>query len=485
MNDPRLQADGLAQFGRHGDSMLMHVNPREVQGLQALAQANGTSLTTNPYTGQPEAFNFGNVLQTALPVAAGYMVGGPMGGSMMGSLAAGAATGAGIAAIRGQDVLMGGLMGGLGGYGGHGIGAAAGNVAAGTQAANTTGAQNLNALGKEALAENAMLSNIKPTAMMGTERHLLQPDILSKPMTANATNPMFQTKDLYASRITSPQLPAWKTTPHMVTNYSQGTGMGPTETLFKHTGDVATELGGGNKLMGYGKMAMTGGIPILSGIEPPGLSETDIAATHAYDPTRRLDLEGIDTGLRLLANGGEIGFGGGEGDFVTGNFAAGDFAGDDTFGEFSEVTQAGQFDDFNQFSDFANDPILANDISNLPLFDDDIESFTDFTQVNQPLPSGGNLESFTDITETFSPARFIEGAGDGLSDSIPANIEGQQEARLSDGEFVVPADVVSGIGNGASDAGSAKLFDMMSKIRKRRTGGTAQPDGIRPSDMSL
>ena len=82
-------------------------------------------------------------------------------------------------------------------------------------------------------------------------------------------------------------------------------------------------------------------------------------------------------------------------------------------------------------------------MSNLPLFDDDIESFTDFTQVNQPLPSGGNLESFTDITETFSPARFIEGAGDGLSDSIPANIEGQQEARLSDGEFVVPADVVS------------------------------------------
>ena len=58
MNDPRLQAEGLAQFGRHGDSMLMHVNPREVQGLQSLAQANGTSLTTNPYTGQPEAFNF-------------------------------------------------------------------------------------------------------------------------------------------------------------------------------------------------------------------------------------------------------------------------------------------------------------------------------------------------------------------------------------------------------------------------------------------
>ena len=55
MNDPRSQAQGLAQYGRYGDSMLMHVNPEELQGLQSLAQANGTSLTTNPYTGQPES----------------------------------------------------------------------------------------------------------------------------------------------------------------------------------------------------------------------------------------------------------------------------------------------------------------------------------------------------------------------------------------------------------------------------------------------
>ena len=241
--------------------------------------------------------------------------------------------------------------------------------------------------------------------------------------------------------------------------------------MFTQTGDVATELGGGNKLMGYGKMALPVVGAAATGIEPPGLSETDIAATHAFDPTRRLDLEGIDTGLRLLANGGDVGLGGG-GDFVAGNFAAGDFAGDDTFGEFAEVTQSGQFDDFNQFNDFANDPLLQNPNNFNP-------------EVNQPLPPINDTQSFTELTETFSPGRFIEGAGDGLSDSIPANIDGQQEARLSDGEFVVPADVVSGIGNGSSDAGSAKLFDMMSKIRKRRTGKLGQPDGIRPSDMAV
>jgi len=489
MNDPRLQADGLAQFGRHGDSMLMHVNPREVQGLQALAQANGTSLTTNPYTGQPEAFNFGNVIQTALPIAAGYMVGGPMGGSMMGSLAAGAATGAGIAAIRGQDVLMGGLMGGLGGYGGHGIGAAAGSVAADT--ASKSAMSNLNArnaalaANEQAVTSQLMAPNPFTTAgraAAGAQSGPLHQLAANVPKSASISSPGHQ---VVSGKEFLPYGGGTAGSSQAITDRYYDALKGPTETLFTQTGDVATELGGGNKLMGYGKMALPVVGAAATGIEPPGLSETDIAATHAFDPTRRLDLEGIDTGLRLLANGGEIGFGGGEGDFVTGNFAAGDFAGGDTFGEFAEVTQAGQFDDFNQFSDFANDPILANDISNLPLFDDDIESFTDFTEVNQPLPSGGNLESFTDITETFSPARFIEGAGDGLSDSIPANIEGQQEARLSDGEFVVPADVVSGIGNGSSDAGSAKLFDMMSKIRKRRTGGTAQPDGIRPSDMAL
>jgi len=68
--------------------------------------------------------------------------------------------------------------------------------------------------------------------------------------------------------------------------------------------------------------------------------------------------------------------------------------------------------------------------------------------------------------------RFLNGPGDGTSDSIRANIEGQQEARLADGEFVIPADVVSHIGNGSSKAGAKKLYAMMDKIRRARTGTT-------------
>ena len=76
---------------------------------------------------------------------------------------------------------------------------------------------------------------------------------------------------------------------------------------------------------------------------------------------------------------------------------------------------------------------------------------------------------------------YLNGAGDGMSDSIPATIEGKQPARLADGEFVVPADVVSHIGNGSSKAGSKKLYAMMDKIRKARTGHTKQGKQINPN----
>jgi hypothetical protein len=79
------------------------------------------------------------------------------------------------------------------------------------------------------------------------------------------------------------------------------------------------------------------------------------------------------------------------------------------------------------------------------------------------------------------PPRFLQGAGDGMSDSIKARIGGVQEARLADGEFVVPADVVSHLGNGSSKAGAKKLYAMMDKIRKARTGRTRQAPEVNPN----
>jgi len=79
---------------------------------------------------------------------------------------------------------------------------------------------------------------------------------------------------------------------------------------------------------------------------------------------------------------------------------------------------------------------------------------------------------------------MIKGAGDGMADMVPASLGKEQDVLLSDGEFVVPADVVSGIGNGSSDSGSDKLYDMMDRVREMRTGGKTQPPAV-PEEMML
>jgi hypothetical protein len=77
-------------------------------------------------------------------------------------------------------------------------------------------------------------------------------------------------------------------------------------------------------------------------------------------------------------------------------------------------------------------------------------------------------------------ARYLQGGTDGMADRIPANIDGEQPAALSHGEFVIPADVVSHLGNGNSEAGADKLYQMMSRIRKARTGNEKQGKKINP-----
>ena len=95
--------------------------------------------------------------------------------------------------------------------------------------------------------------------------------------------------------------------------------------------------------------------------------------------------------------------------------------------------------------------------------------------VAQRYMKGGHLGSYSD------GGRLLKGPGDGMSDSIPAKIGAKQPARLADGEFVVPADVVSGLGNGSTDAGARKLYAMMDKVRKSRTGSKRQGKEINPN----
>jgi hypothetical protein len=89
--------------------------------------------------------------------------------------------------------------------------------------------------------------------------------------------------------------------------------------------------------------------------------------------------------------------------------------------------------------------------------------------------AGGGMPS-----EYAAGGKLLNGPGDGMSDDIPAVIRGKgvQRAALADGEFVIPADVVSHLGNGSTKAGAQKLYDMMAKIRQARTGRTKQAPAV-------
>jgi hypothetical protein len=87
--------------------------------------------------------------------------------------------------------------------------------------------------------------------------------------------------------------------------------------------------------------------------------------------------------------------------------------------------------------------------------------------------AGGGITSLGGYAAGGNP-RLLKGPGDGMSDNIPATIAGKQPARLADGEFVIPADVVSHLGNGSTEAGAKKLHKMMNDVRKARTGNPKQ-----------
>jgi hypothetical protein len=78
------------------------------------------------------------------------------------------------------------------------------------------------------------------------------------------------------------------------------------------------------------------------------------------------------------------------------------------------------------------------------------------------------------------PPRYLDGHSDGMADKVPAHIDGKRPAALSDGEFVIPADVVSHLGNGNSNAGAKRLYEMMDRIRSARTGNHKQGKQINP-----
>ena len=440
-------AQGLASLGRHGDSMLMHVSPAEVEGLSALGKMTGHKLHTNPHTGMPEAFDFGSFLASLLPTAAGFMMGGPAGAALgiksgtaaatLAPIAAGMATGAAVAGAKGDDLLTGTLMGGLGGFGGGNLAGTFGKMGA-TTAANTaanTGAQAGN------VASNAA-SNVGMANQFGAtaDSSKLLESLGVKPSQVELINSGggFQSPEALASQSGS--------------NISTGVSQFASDPFGK--GYDAFKAAGGSAFDIAAPVGMAG----LAGMQPePYDPSADDAKRKAEenkyrDPrTGLLNLAQASPGLRL-ATGGTV-------NTNSSTISSGGIQ--DLYGTNDQTTGT---------QNLSKDGYGIGRLENLASQGSNAKAADSFYAMGGPIAfaKGGHQG-------------YLDGAGDGMSDSIPATIEGKQPARLADGEFVIPADVVSHIGNGSSKAGSKQLYAMLDRIRKARTGHTKQGKEIKPN----
>ena len=355
-------ANHMAGYGRNGDSMLMHVTPDEVHGLQRLAMAHGGSLTINPHTGLPEANIFSQAWKAIKPVAA-PLAGAALtyfSGGALSPLTAGLITG-GVGTLA-TGSLQKGLMAGLGAYGGASL--TGGLVNVGADAASQAATQ---AAYKSALAESPDL--------LGT-------DLLS-------------------------QYSADKGAEAAAKMSSFGKLSGGISSAMNNPMSALNTLGGGSTMAGAGKLAALG-LPIMAGIQA--------------NQTTKMPTLGDASPQALIR------------------------------------------------------PIILNRRQNPTPYTGMGEAryFNDTYDVPEPYKAAtGGVVAFNQgglgtLGGYSDGGRLLRGPGDGVSDNIPAMIGDRQPARLADGEFVVPARIVSEIGNGSTEAGARKLYAMMDRVQKAR-----------------
>jgi hypothetical protein len=410
-------AAGLAALGRNGDSTLVHMSPGEVSGLKAFAKANGTSLTVNPHTGLPEAFN----LKAFLPAAAGLAL-----SPFVGPLAAGLIVGGAHGMMTGFENPLQSAMAGLGGYGGAGIGAglgAAGAAGTAAPAAATAGEVAASQMGSAG-------SGYAGAAELGSGMYGANSQAMG----------MVPGGELGSGMYGSQALPVGQPTTFggMGQGISNMVDTGQTGTTAR---DAFMSRVDGTK--GLASMAGSAAAPVISdAMEPEEMGNTKpISNIRPYSFDRTL-----------------------------------------TPGAFDDVTDSRERRYFNdQFT--AGEPYQ--------LARGGLATFVRGGKAKKPDP----LEQRYEMAEFRDPqsmqkktmgmyqyaagGRTLSGPGDGMSDDIKANIDGVQEARLSDGEFVIPADVVSGLGNGSTEAGSKHLKAMMDRVRQQRTGKKQQAKQIK------
>jgi hypothetical protein len=467
----------------------------EIKGLQDLALAHGGSLSINPNTGLVEA----SFLKRILPMIAGA-------GLMMipgvGPLAAAGMVG-GFETLRTGDIGK-GLMAGLGAYGGAGIGSAL--TSAGTSAGLGAAATEATAAGTaagEAALQGSGYEAMKSAGL--TDEFIKQSatDFAADNAGQTFLNTAGQQVPVMSGPTAATGIPQVDgsmlraaPTEMVGTQFSQGTQnmlANPNTTGFKQLGSLegaknvynATPTGTLPALGATVASAMTPEMPPIPGQEKREYPEGSFLSPdfQAYVP-RRPNPYYRPTGLGYAEGGDVMMAGSGSYDdepMGDVGMAMGGIAGYAAGGKLQMKTMSIGDGIYRDTDD---------DTAGLGAYDAAIKRMEkQYGAANlkaSAMPKGniaklgqmkamasGGLGGYSD------GGRMLKGPGDGMSDSIPATIGRKQPARLADGEFVVPADVVSHLGNGSTDAGAKKLYSMMDKVRHARTGKKKQAPSVK------
>lgn len=459
-----------AQFGRYGDNTMVHMNNEEVAGLASLAKSMGRELTTNPVTGYPEAFS----LRDALPIIAG--IGTTAMG--LGPIGTGLVVGGTTAATTGS--LEQGLMSGLTAGALSGIGGELSDVAAQqatTQGANLTGQQMAGDLAAKGFTENQIVGRLAGTGAtselsrgtMGEIASQAVSDVaqtgaipynsVANPMaaqigtqaTTNAAPSMGQTM---MGRMTAPAQGAY--------NIATGAPGAPTasEFLQANKGKIAAAgIGMSGEAQYKAQAEMEGRKEELDRQKAEKLAATQDVIRRNYAAAGRPMPTNPYTGRTIFQTGGIVGLMDGGRPYDNPEFDAEYEAALSEEPWYRSIPA-----DMVEGIFGIKDPYIMQKIM-------EMKRARARDQGVDERAAGGAIGPFNEAPRYLETGGML---GDGMSDDIPAMIDGDQPAALSDGEFIIPADVVSHLGNGSSDAGAQQLYSMMDRIRQARTGNKEQ-----------
>ena len=415
-------AKHLEKHGRNGDTMLVHMSKGEVKSLNDIAMAGGGHLTINPHTGLPEA----GFLKSLLPMIAGAGL-TAMSGGLINPVTAGLLVGGGTGLMTGD--IKKGLVAGLGAYGGAGL--AGGLAASGTQAAavNPSITPPVSAAPVAPPVESVM-TQPPPTTQFA---NLGDPNVtqmvnqttsgFGPPTPPGLSGPAMSPESLGYHKGLTPNLSASVATPEATAAYESSLA---NQQMAFDTGTAGERL----STMGKGAQTLT---------QPGGFS--NFYENLANDP----NTYGAKTTLAAAAA-------------PTLAYAM------EPKKREEEKTDS---DPGQQYTYEANAMTAAPDPYGVE------QKYYNSRYV--PRAAGGGMMASGGISDAgynlggySDGGRLLRGPGDGVSDSIPAVIGRKQPARLADGEFVVPARIVSELGNGSTEAGARKLYAMMDRIQKAR-----------------